>query len=94
MLAFNQSNIVSSAGRAVSSALLISAGGIGGIIGSTIFRAQDAPDYVPGIVTTIAFSAFNFLATAFLLIFYKRSNRAADRDGIDIYGTPGFRYRY
>lgn len=92
MLAFSQANVVGSAGRAVSSALLISAGGIGGIIGSTIFRAQDAPAYVPGIMATVAFAAFNFLATAFLVLYYMRANKNAAERGIVIAGKEGFRY--
>lgn len=45
LLAFNQSNVIDSAGRAVSSGILIACGAIGGIIGSLIFRGQDAPTY-------------------------------------------------
>lgn len=49
LLAFNQSNIIDSAARAVSSGVLIACGAVGGIIGSLIFRGQDAPSYGPGI---------------------------------------------
>lgn len=49
LLAFNQSNIIDSAARAVSSGVLIACGALGGIIGSLIFRGQDAPSYGPGI---------------------------------------------
>jgi len=43
LLAFNQSNTLGAANRAMSSGLLIACGAIGGIIGSLIFRAQVSP---------------------------------------------------
>jgi len=92
MLAFSQSNIVGSSQRAVAGGVLIGCGGIGGIIGSTIFRAQDAPDYDPGITTTMAFAGLNIVGTAILTWVYSRRNKAADRDGTVIGGISGFRY--
>jgi len=41
--------------RAFCSASLISFGGTGGIAGSLIFRAQDAPEYVPGIIACLVY---------------------------------------
>jgi hypothetical protein len=40
LLAFNQSNTLGAANRAISSGILIACGAIGGIIGSLIFRAE------------------------------------------------------
>ena len=40
--------------RAFSSATLVGFGGIGGIVSSVAFRSQDAPEYRPGMWTTIA----------------------------------------
>jgi hypothetical protein len=34
--------------RAFTTAIAIGGGGIGGIVASTVFRAQDAPGYRPG----------------------------------------------
>jgi hypothetical protein len=39
--------------RAFCSATLVGSAGIGGIMGSTVFRDQDAPGYRPGIIVTI-----------------------------------------
>jgi len=43
-----QNNIVGQTKRAFTSALVIGAGGVGGIVASTVFRAADAPTYRPG----------------------------------------------
>ncbi|KIW74045.1 hypothetical protein PV04_02113 [Phialophora macrospora] len=92
LLAFNQSNVIDSAGRAVSSGILIACGAVGGIIGSLIFRGQDAPSYGPGIYTTIGLTTYMVFALAFMVYIYHARNKAADRSGTDIAGVPGFRY--
>lgn len=92
LLAFNQSNTIDSAARAVSSGILIACGAIGGIIGSLIFRGQDAPSYGPGIYTTIGLTVYMVFALSFMVYIYWKRNRSADRDGTDIGGVPGFRY--
>lgn len=40
--------------RTFCSALLVAMGGLGGIIGALVFRAEDAPKYLPGIYASIA----------------------------------------
>jgi hypothetical protein len=92
LLAFNQSNIANSAARAVSAGVLIGCGGVGGIIGSLIFRGQDAPGYGPGIYTTIGLTTYMVFALVFMISIYKKRNEKAERDGVDIMGVPGFRY--
>jgi hypothetical protein len=92
LLAFNQSNVIDSAGRAVSAGILIACGAVGGIIGSLIFRGQDAPSYGPGIYTTIGLTAYMVFALAFMVYIYNARNKAADRSGVHIAGVPGFRY--
>jgi hypothetical protein len=92
LLAFNQSNIIDSAARAVSAGILIACGAIGGVIGSLIFRGQDAPSYGPGIYTTIGLTAYMIFGLSFMVYIYHRRNKLADRDGKDIGGVPGFRY--
>jgi hypothetical protein len=39
--------------RTFCSAVLVAMGGLGGIIGSLVFRSQDAPKYLPGIYAAI-----------------------------------------
>jgi hypothetical protein len=53
ILTFQANNVRGQWKRALCSATLVGAGGIGGIIGSSVFRAQDSPHYRPGIITTI-----------------------------------------
>jgi hypothetical protein len=48
VLGYLQNNIAGQAKRAFTTAITIGGGGIGGIIASTVFRAQDAPEYRPG----------------------------------------------
>lgn len=48
VLAYSQNNILRSSKRAVTSALVIGFGGVGGIVASTVYRQADAPTYVPG----------------------------------------------
>ncbi|KAL8713143.1 MAG: hypothetical protein Q9220_002664 [cf. Caloplaca sp. 1 TL-2023] len=52
-LAYQANNVRGQWKRALCSAMFVAFGGIGGISGGTIFRAQDAPRYIPGIVAAI-----------------------------------------
>ncbi|KAF8229045.1 MFS general substrate transporter [Tricholoma matsutake] len=53
ILAYASNNVVSHTKRAVTTALVISFGGIGGIFATTVFRQMDYPRYLPGIYATI-----------------------------------------
>lgn len=53
LMAYQANNIRGQWKRAFCSATLTGFGGIGGIAGSLVFRTQDSPDYVPGIIATI-----------------------------------------
>jgi hypothetical protein len=44
-LTYQSNNITGQWRRAFGSALIVGAGGVGGIIGGLVFRDQDAPDY-------------------------------------------------
>lgn len=52
-LAWQANNIRGKWKRSFCNALLIMGGGIGGIVGSLVFRSQDAPTYRPGIEASI-----------------------------------------
>lgn len=92
MLALNQSNTLGAANRAVSSGMLIACGAIGGIIGSLIFRGEDAPTYGPGVYTTIGFCVYNVFALVALILIYHRKNKHLEQDG-HVPGAPeGFRF--
>jgi hypothetical protein len=49
VMAWQANNIRGHWKRAFCSAVLIGSGGTGGIIGALVFRAQDAPRYLPGL---------------------------------------------
>lgn len=53
ILTFQANNVRGQWKRAFCSATLVGTAGIGGIVGSTVFREKDAPGYRPGILVTI-----------------------------------------
>ena len=92
LLALNQSNTLGAANRAISSGLLIACGAIGGIIGSLIFRGQDAPGYGPGIYTTTGLCVYNFFALVALIFTFRAKNRRVERGEL-VEGAPeGYRF--
>lgn len=54
IMVFQANNIRGQWKRAFCSASLIGLGGTGGIVGSLVFRSQDAPKYLPGIYACLA----------------------------------------
>jgi hypothetical protein len=53
-LTYQANNIRGQWKRAFCSASMISLGGTGGVVGSLVFRSQDAPHYLPGVYACIA----------------------------------------
>ncbi|OAG43492.1 hypothetical protein AYO21_02429 [Fonsecaea monophora] len=91
-VAYQANNIRGQWKRAFSSASLIAAGGIGGIISSVAYRAQDAPTYRPGIWTSFAFNCLNVAVVAILTLYFRHCNRKADAGSLVIEGLESFRY--
>ncbi|KAF2214999.1 hypothetical protein CERZMDRAFT_95371 [Cercospora zeae-maydis SCOH1-5] len=92
IISFQANNIRGQWKRAFSSAAMIGAGGIGGIVGSTVFRSQDAPNYRPGIYTTIGCCALVVVVTTGMVWKFWKANRRANAGGELIEGLEGFRY--
>lgn len=92
ILSYQANNLRGQWKRALCSATLVGAGGIGGIVGSTVFRAQDKPHYYPGIETCIIATALVALITLALDFKFWRANKRADAGGKIIEGLAGFRY--
>jgi hypothetical protein len=67
-------------------------GGIGGIIGSLIFRSQDSPKYHPGIYGCIGSQVVVIMVVAALSVKFYMDNKKADRGEKIIEGIEGFRY--
>ncbi|KAF9889464.1 hypothetical protein FE257_007366 [Aspergillus nanangensis] len=78
--------------RAFTSATLVGGGSIGGIFGTTVFRAQDAPGYRPGLLATILANAVSVLIVAAMMWKFHRANKRVDAGGKPIEGLPGFKY--
>jgi predicted MFS family arabinose efflux permease len=92
VLTYQANNIRGQWKRALCSATLVGAGGIGGIIGSTVFRSQDEPNYRPGIICCIVAGCMILMITALMTLKLHRANKRADAGGKIIEGLPGFRY--
>lgn len=92
ILTYQGNNIRGQWKRALCSATLVGMGGIGGIIGSTVFRQQDAPGYKWGILSCILANALIVIITLALTLKFKRANKRVDEGGKMIEGQPGFKY--
>lgn len=92
VLTFQANNIRGQWKRALASATLVGTGGIGGIVGSTVFRSQDSPTYKPGMYATIIASGLVIIITLMLDFKFWRANKRAASGGKKIEGLEGFRY--
>ncbi|KAK6516709.1 hypothetical protein TWF506_006601 [Arthrobotrys conoides] len=78
--------------RAFSSTIMVSMAAVGGIIGSLVFRPQDAPSYRPGLYTCFTGAVLTLLLTSFFIIYFKRANKKADRGEKILEESESFRY--
>jgi len=92
VLSYQANNIRGQWKRALASATLVGMGGVGGIIGSTVFRSEDAPKYLPGMYTCIIASGLVIPITLALDWKFHRANKRAAAGGKIIEGLEGFRY--
>lgn len=92
VLTWQANNIRGQWRRAFCSASLVGAGGIGGIIGSTVFRTQDKPGYRPGIYACLTASCLIIIISLLLDLKFYRANKRVDRGGKVIEGLRGFKY--
>ena len=63
-----------------------------GIIGTTVFRAADAPNYRPGILAALLANVLIVVIVAALSIKFYRANKRAEAGGKPIEGLVGFKY--
>ena len=91
-LTYQANNVVGQWKRAFTSATIVAMGGIGGIVGSLVFRDQDAPTYHPGLYTCFTAAALTIVsvATTSAYMFVQNKKQAAGRTVIE--GMEGFRY--
>lgn len=107
-LVFLANNVSGHYKRAVSSAMQISLGNIGGIIASNIYLPHQAPEYPTGFGTGLGFIWLTAVSACAMLAWVMRENRLRDRGGRDYLlremreeevgnlgdGHPGFRFTY
>ena len=92
VLTYQANNIRGQWKRALCSATLVGFGGIGGIIGSTVFRTQDSPGYRPGIEACLIANGLIILLVVVMTLAFRRANRNAEEGGKVIEEQEGFRY--
>lgn len=92
-MSYQANNIRGQWKRAFCSATLVGFGALGGIVGSTVFRSEDAPDYVPGISVAMGSQVLILVLVGLLTIDFKRQNKKADRgEKVLEEGDKHFRY--
>ncbi|KAJ5814250.1 uncharacterized protein N7503_001000 [Penicillium pulvis] len=74
IVVFGQNNAPTRTARSVSSGLQLTFGAIGGIIGSTVFRSQDAPTYTPGSIVVICCATTIIILSAIMAWHLHRQN--------------------
>lgn len=94
-MSYQANNIRGQWKRAFCSATLVGFGAIGGIVGSTVFRSEDAPGYVPGVSVAIGSQVLIIFCVALLTFEFKRQNGKAERgEKVLEEGDANFRYTY
>ncbi|EAU83959.1 hypothetical protein CC1G_09841 [Coprinopsis cinerea okayama7 len=93
VLAYHSNNITSHSKRAVSTAVIIAMGGVGGIFATMIYRQVDYPRYIPGIWATMACQFTMLLLLGINSFVFHRRNMAYREGKCEpLEGTPGFYY--
>ncbi len=99
-MSFQANNLRGQWKRAFCSATLVGFGGIGGIAGSLIFRAQDKlTGYKPGMYACMACAGLNIIIVICCDLAFKAANSRADKGGKvpeshEDDDAPDFRYTY
>lgn len=94
ILAYQSNNIRTQSKRSVGSALQIGFGAIGGIMGSTVFRQQDAPRYITGLWVTTALQLLILVLLGGTTTYFRIMNKKADNGTLTkpLEGQEGFRF--
>lgn len=94
VIAWQANNIRGQSTRAVSSALQVAFGAIGGIYASVTFMQKEAPDYPTGLWAAAATQIFTIVAAVGMAGYYWAKNRQADREHEAVEGLERFRYTF
>ncbi|KAH7242889.1 major facilitator superfamily domain-containing protein [Fusarium solani] len=93
-LAWAQNNVFSDADRSVITVIQVCHAALGGIYSALVFRQQDAPNYVPGIIGTGALFLLGAIMTPITSWLLWKLNREADRGKRVIENNEPFRYTW
>ncbi|KAG2007105.1 high-affinity nicotinic acid transporter, variant 2 [Coprinopsis cinerea AmutBmut pab1-1] len=93
VLAYQSNNVTSHSKRAVTTAITIAMGGIGGIFATTVWRQKDFPRYIPGIWATMAcqFTMLILLGVNSIIFLRRNKLRREGKCG-PLENTEGFYY--
>ncbi|TGZ77489.1 MFS general substrate transporter [Ascodesmis nigricans] len=94
VLSYQSNNVRTQSKRAVSSALQVGFGAIGGIFASTVFRQKDAPGYVPGLWATVGCQLFIVTLCGVFTVYFRRKNAQQQRGEAVLEGHERFTYTY
>ncbi|KEF62401.1 uncharacterized protein A1O9_00373 [Exophiala aquamarina CBS 119918] len=78
--------------RAFVSALNVFFAGCGGIMGGTVFRGQDSPTYLPGLITCMICDVLIVVITASIAGYFAWCNKKPNEGKMVIEGLEWFRY--
>lgn len=87
-----QNNASTRLKRSVSSGLQLTLGAVGGIIGSTVFRSQDAPTYTPGIIVVLCGAVVIMSLGMFMWWYLSQQNKLRKMNGLVLEGQVDFEY--
>ncbi|EPQ60669.1 MFS general substrate transporter [Gloeophyllum trabeum ATCC 11539] len=73
-------NTTNESGRAVVAAVMVGIANSSGLISANVFRAQDAPKYVPALITSACFGGICIVLVASLGIYMRLENRRRDKE--------------
>ncbi|BEJ11525.1 hypothetical protein CspHIS471_0109470 [Cutaneotrichosporon sp. HIS471] len=94
VVSWSQTAIRSQSKRAVTAAVVVAFGGLGGIFASVMFMQKEAKrGYPTGVFFTIGVNAGTVVLAFLLSVFYRYQNRRADRGEVVLEGADDFRYQ-
>ena len=79
-VAWNGNNIGGSLKRGVGIAMHVGFGNLGGTISAYLYLARDAPRYIPGHATLLAFQGMAMLLAICMTTYLRRENARRDRE--------------
>jgi cytochrome c biogenesis factor len=88
---FSQISIRKASKRSFTSALVVAAGGLGGIASGLAFTQKQAPHYSTGVHLTLAMASISIAITLIQTLYFRFQNGKADRGELVIEDHADFR---